>query len=94
VLTQISSSASPPIPACHPVGATGTASTTRAPPSRTAIDGLEHLRAAAPYVVVSNHQSNLDPIVHLRALPLSRRVLARHDLFRIWVFGPALRMIG
>ena len=45
-------------------------------------------------MVVSNHQSNLDPIVHLRALPLSLRVLARHDLFRIWLFGPALRMIG
>lgn len=66
----------------------------RAAGARVAIDGLEHLRAAAPCVVVSNHQSNLDPIVHLRALPLSLRVLARHDLFRIWLFGPALRMIG
>lgn len=35
-----------------------------------------------------------DAVVHLRALPLSLRVLARHDLFRIWLFGPALRMIG
>lgn len=58
------------------------------------VGGLEHLRAAAPCVVVSNHQSNLDPMVHLRALPLSLRVLARHDLFRIWLFGPALRMAG
>ena len=66
----------------------------RAAGARVAIDGLEHLRAAAPCVVVSNHQSNLDPIVYLQALPLSLRVLAMHDLFRIWVFGPALRMIG
>lgn len=66
----------------------------RAAGARVAVDGLEHLRAAAPCVVVSNHQSNLDPMVHLRALPLSLRVLARHDLFRIWLFGPALRMIG
>jgi 1-acyl-sn-glycerol-3-phosphate acyltransferase len=66
----------------------------RAAGARVTIDGLGHLRAAAPCVVVSNHQSNLDPIVHLRALPLSLRVLARHGLFRIWLFGPALRMIG
>ena len=66
----------------------------RAAGARVAIDGLEHLRAAAPCVVVSNHQSNLDPIVHLRAMPLSLRVLAKRDLFRIWLFGPALRMIG
>ena len=66
----------------------------RAAGARVATGGLEHMRAAAPCVVVSNHQSNLDPIVHLRALPLSLRVLARHGLFRIWLFGPALRMIG
>jgi 1-acyl-sn-glycerol-3-phosphate acyltransferase len=66
----------------------------RAAGARVTIDGLEHLRAAAPCVVVSNHQSNLDPIAHVRALPLSLRVLARHGLFRIWLFGPALRMIG
>jgi 1-acyl-sn-glycerol-3-phosphate acyltransferase len=66
----------------------------RAAGARVTIGGLEHLRAAAPCVAVSNHQSNLDPIVHLRALPLSLRVLAKRDLFRIWLFGPALRMIG
>jgi 1-acyl-sn-glycerol-3-phosphate acyltransferase len=66
----------------------------RAAGARVTVDGLEHLRAAAPCVVVSNHQSSLDPIAHLRALPPSLRVLARHDLFRIWLFGPALRMIG
>jgi len=66
----------------------------RAAGARVAIDGLEHLPAGVPCVVVSNHQSNLDPIVHLRVLPLSLRVLARHGLFRIWLFGPALRMIG
>lgn len=66
----------------------------RAAGARVAIDDLEHLRTAAPCVVVSNHQSNLDPIVHLRVLPLSLRVLARRGLFRIWLFGPALRTIG
>ena len=62
--------------------------------ARVAVDGLEHLRSAGPCVVVSNHQSSLDPIVQLRALPVSLRVLAMRELFRIPLFGPAMRMIG
>jgi len=62
--------------------------------ARVAVDGLEHLRSAGPCVVVSNHQSSLDPIVQLRALPVSLRVLAMRELFRIPLFGPAMRTIG
>jgi len=43
----------------------------RAAGARVAVHDLEHVRPAAAYVVVSNHQSNLDPMVHLQALPLS-----------------------
>lgn len=56
--------------------------------------GLEHLRSAGPCVVVSNHQSSLDPIVQLRTLPVSLRVLAMRELFQIPLFGSAMRMIG
>jgi 1-acyl-sn-glycerol-3-phosphate acyltransferase len=45
-------------------------------------------------VVVCNHQSDLDPMVHLRTLPLSLRVLAMRELFRIPLFGAAMRTIG
>jgi 1-acyl-sn-glycerol-3-phosphate acyltransferase len=45
-------------------------------------------------VVVSNHQYNLDPIVYLATLPLSLRVLAKREMFRIWLLGPAMRTIG
>ena len=62
--------------------------------TRVAAQGLEHLRSAGPCVVVCNHQSALDPIVHLRTLPLSLRVLAMRELFRIPLFGPALRAAG
>ncbi len=62
--------------------------------ARVVVQGLEHISPATAYVVVSNHQSNLDPIVHLRALPLSLRVLAKRELFRIWLFGRAMRTIG
>ena len=47
-----------------------------------------------PLMIVSNHQSLLDPIVHLHALPVSLRVLAMRELFRIPLFGAALRRIG
>ena len=66
----------------------------RAAGARVTVRGLEHVRPATGYVVVSNHQSSLDPMVHLRALPLSLRVLAKRELFRIWLLGRAMRAIG
>ena len=59
-----------------------------------AVHDLEHVRPAAAYVVVSNHQSNLDPMVHLQALPLSLRVLAKREMFQILLLGPAMRTAG
>jgi len=66
----------------------------RASGARVVAGGLESAASAAPCVVVSNHQSNLDPIVHLATLPLSLRVLAKREMFRIWLLGPAMRTIG
>lgn len=66
----------------------------RAAGARVAVHGLEQVEPATTYVVVSNHQSNLDPMAHLRALPLSLRVLAMGELFQIPLLGPALRTIG
>ena len=56
--------------------------------------GLEYVSGAAPCVVVSNHQSCLDPIVAVRVLPVSLRALAARELFRIPLFGSAMRMTG
>jgi 1-acyl-sn-glycerol-3-phosphate acyltransferase len=66
----------------------------RAAGARVAACGGEYLTSAAPCVVVSNHQSSLDPIVALRVLPVSLRVLAMAELFRIPLLGPAMRAIG
>ena len=66
----------------------------RAAGARVVVDGLEHVEPAATYVVVSNHQSNLDPMAQLRALPLSLRVLAMRELFRIPLLGRAMRIAG
>ena len=66
----------------------------RAAGARVVVDGLEHVEPAAAYVVVSNHQSNLDPMAQLRALPLPLRVLAMRELFRIPLLGRAMRTAG
>jgi 1-acyl-sn-glycerol-3-phosphate acyltransferase len=66
----------------------------RAAGARVACGGLEHVSAAGPCVVVSNHQSSLDPIAQLRVLPVSLRVLAMRELFRMPVLGSAMRAIG
>ena len=66
----------------------------RAAGARVAVHDLEHVRPTAAYVVVSNHQSNLDPMVHLQALTLSLRVLAKREMFQILLLGPAMRTAG
>ena len=66
----------------------------RAAGARVVVDGLERVEPAASYVVVSNHQSDLDPMADLRALPLSLRVLAMRELFRIPLFGRTMRAAG
>ena len=58
------------------------------------VPGLEHVRPGTAYVVVSNHQPNLDPMVCLRVLPPGMRVLAKREMFRICLLGPAMRAIG
>jgi 1-acyl-sn-glycerol-3-phosphate acyltransferase len=66
----------------------------RAGGARVTADGLEHLSTAGPCLVVSNHRSLPDPMVYLHALPVSLRVLAMRELFRIPLFGAAMRAIG
>jgi 1-acyl-sn-glycerol-3-phosphate acyltransferase len=66
----------------------------RAAGARVVVHGLEHVDPAASYVVVSNHQSSLDPLVHWRVLPLSLRALAMRELFQIPVLGRAMRTAG
>lgn len=55
-------------------------------------EGLERLRADAPCVVISNHQSNADIWVLTRALPLSARFVAKRELLRVPIVGQVLRL--
>jgi 1-acyl-sn-glycerol-3-phosphate acyltransferase len=66
----------------------------RAAGARVVAHGLGNVEPAATYVVVSNHQSNLDPMAHLQALPLSLRILAIRELFQVPLLGRAMRTVG
>jgi len=61
---------------------------------RWIVEGMEHVDPSRSYVVVANHISNLDPPFHIAALPMSVRFLAKKELFRIPIFGRAMRSIG
>lgn len=59
------------------------------------ISGLEkHLDPTRRYVVMSNHQSHYDIPVLLQALSIPLRMLAMEELFRIPIWGQALRAAG
>jgi 1-acyl-sn-glycerol-3-phosphate acyltransferase len=57
------------------------------------LEGCEQI-ARPPYVLVSNHQSALDIFVLLAAVPLSFKFIAKQQLFRIPIFGWAMKRAG
>jgi 1-acyl-sn-glycerol-3-phosphate acyltransferase len=59
---------------------------------RIEVDGAQHVPAAGPVVLVSNHVSFLDfTLVGLAAAPRRVRFLTRHDVFDHGAAGPFLR---
>lgn len=60
------------------------------------VEGMEHLEKGKSYVLLSNHQSNLDPPFHIAVFceKLSVRFLAKAELFKIPLFAQAMRRIG
>lgn len=61
---------------------------------RVSVTGIERIAVDQPYVFMANHQSNLDIPVLLGHLPVQFRWLAKAELFRIPVFGQAMRGAG
>jgi 1-acyl-sn-glycerol-3-phosphate acyltransferase len=58
-------------------------------------EGLEHLGPGGEvFVVMSNHQSVYDIPVIFQALPLRLRMVAKQELFRVPVWGRAMRYAG
>jgi 1-acyl-sn-glycerol-3-phosphate acyltransferase len=58
------------------------------------IKGLENLAPERPCVFMCNHQSNFDILVLFSALPAQFRWIAKAELFRIPLFGRAMRGAG
>jgi 1-acyl-sn-glycerol-3-phosphate acyltransferase len=59
---------------------------------RIQIEGRDCIDAAGTYVFMSNHASNLDPPIVVPLIPRRTSVLAKHSLFRIPIFGHALKL--
>ncbi len=60
---------------------------------RLAVTGTEHLPAAGPALIASQHQSAFDTLVWLSLVPLPAYVVKR-ELLRVPFFGPMLRPSG
>ncbi len=66
----------------------------RAAGVKLTVEGLERIDTNQVYVVISNHQSAFDIFAHFAALPVPIRFLAKRELFKIPVFGMAMRRLG
>ncbi len=56
--------------------------------------GREHITPGESYVVMSNHQSHFDVPVIFQALGIPMRMVAKKELFKIPIMGPAMRYSG
>jgi 1-acyl-sn-glycerol-3-phosphate acyltransferase len=61
---------------------------------RVTLKGQHHIDPSRSYIYMANHQSNFDIPVLLAHLPVQFRWLAKAELFRIPIFGRAMRGAG
>lgn len=54
---------------------------------RLHVEGLKNIRKGKPYVIIANHQSMLDILVLLAAVPLDFRFIAKQELFSLPFVG-------
>lgn len=58
------------------------------------VRGVEEIQKGASYVIMSNHTSLYDIPVLFHALPLDFRMAAKSELFRVPIWGRAMRAAG
>jgi 1-acyl-sn-glycerol-3-phosphate acyltransferase len=61
---------------------------------KVSVKGMSNIDLAGPYIYMSNHQSNFDIPVLLGHLAVQFRWLAKVELFKIPIFGRAMRKAG
>jgi 1-acyl-sn-glycerol-3-phosphate acyltransferase len=59
---------------------------------RVRLEGLENIEPGTQYIFLSNHVSNLDPMVLIPNIPGKTSAFLKRELMRIPLFGMALRM--
>jgi 1-acyl-sn-glycerol-3-phosphate acyltransferase len=59
---------------------------------RTKLVGFENLDLSRNYIFMSNHVSNLDPPLLIPHLPFRQTVMVKKELFKIPIFGKAMRI--
>ena len=62
--------------------------------ARVTVTGVEKLSPGRSYIYMPNHQSNADIPLLLGRLPVQFRWLAKAELFKIPIFGRAMRGVG
>ena len=61
---------------------------------RVRVEGLEHLEPGKTYIFAANHASQYDIFAFQGYFPYDFRWLAKKELFRLPVFGRAMRRVG
>ena len=61
---------------------------------KVSVEGLSNIDPQSPYIYMPNHQSNFDIPVLLGHLAVQFRWLAKMELFKIPIFGHAMRKAG
>jgi 1-acyl-sn-glycerol-3-phosphate acyltransferase len=61
---------------------------------KVAVDVAEQLEPGKPYIFAANHQSQFDIFVLQGLLGINFRWLAKKELFRVPIWGPAMRRAG
>jgi 1-acyl-sn-glycerol-3-phosphate acyltransferase len=61
---------------------------------KVAVDVAEQLEPGIPYIFAANHQSQFDIFVLQGFLGINFRWLAKKELFRVPIWGPAMRRAG
>ncbi len=58
------------------------------------VEGLEHVPASGPVLVVCNHLHNADPVLISAAFPRPLHFMAKRELFQVPVVGWLIRRVG
>ncbi|MDD3094954.1 MAG: lysophospholipid acyltransferase family protein [Candidatus Neomarinimicrobiota bacterium] len=63
-------------------------------PGKLRIEGLENIKAGQSYIIIANHESTVDIFYLLGKIPLPMRMVAKKNLEKSFIIGPAMKRSG